>query len=757
LHAHLLALPLFLLVAASGLEFLRTHADSAAGSRRRVIASIVLGFAIAVQALTNAWDLPLLAGLLLLIGFLAALSGGGSPAKDLGRAALSTVAAAAAGLAFVLPLWVRGGKHPGFGWNAEPGARGIDVLTHFGFWIVLAMVWWASSVSAELEKKGAGRAARAAPYGVVLLVLAAGVVSANILCIAGILLFLFALVRIVETPEERLACGFLATAFFLVLFPQKAYLYDRMNTFFKLYFEAWPLFALSTAVLVFGPPRRSGTFSRWPLVFRGVFWVLLAAAAFTSVTAVRGALFAPGNPARHEGEPRMTLDGLRYLELLRPGEYRAVEWLRRTVPGTPVILEAQGASYQEFSRISMLTGIPTVLGWEHHVKQRGNPESEVETRRTVIHQIFSNPGLEGVPELLRRYHVGYVYEGWLERQTYPAAGLKKFSSNPDLFPVAYENPDVRIYRVAGGDQQDVIAPVRETIPVAAEKPREAEEPEERPTIAATPEAGALPFAGMREPRDAAVDDLGRVWVMDFGNSRLRIFSPEGGLLGGWGGRGSGTFNLKEPCGVAIRGEDVYVADTWNGRVQHFTTGGEWKASASELFGPRGVAVAPDGTVWVTDTGNKRLALYDRDLKPIRTIGKLGTGHLEFSDPVGIAVGPSGSVYIADAGNARLQVLDAKGEFVRIAPVGGWSRNVEPHLEIDDDETVYASDTAGDALLVLQPTGEIRERRVTDDAGQKFSRPTGVAIDRKRRILYVVNSGASGVAKISLPKSGGHGP
>ena len=83
-----------------------------------------------------------------------------------------------------------------------------------------------------------------------------------------------------------------------------------------------------------------------------------------------------------------SLDGLRYLNETRPGEYRAVLWLRREVRGTPVLLEAQGDPYQDFSRISMLTGLPTVLGWEHHVKQRGNSEEEIAERRDAIRRLL---------------------------------------------------------------------------------------------------------------------------------------------------------------------------------------------------------------------------------------------------------------------------------------------------------------------------------------------------------------------------------
>ncbi|MGH3087801.1 MAG: hypothetical protein ACRDSJ_10860, partial [Rubrobacteraceae bacterium] len=371
----------------------------------------------------------------------------------------------------------------------------------------------------------------------------------------------------------------------------------------------------------------------------------------------------PGNPSRRGADRSPTLDGLAWLETSRAGEFRAVQWLRRRVPGTPVILEAQGPSYQDFGRISMLTGLPTVLGWDYHVKQRGNPDAAIEERRAAVKHIYSSARADAIEGLLRKYHVGYVYVGWLERETYPPAGLKKFETAKDLFELAYENREARVYRVVGGDTEDVVLPSREALPAPPLAAAPAgDEPEEPPSISESAAPDRVPFWGMREPRDGAVDSEGRLWIADFGNNRLRVFDKDGGYLGGWGGRGSGTYGLREPCGVAIRGEDLYLADTWNGRVQGFKLDGTWTSVASGLYGPRGVALSADGKVWVTDTGNSRVAVFGPNLSEPRFLGKAGAAPLEFNGPVGIADSASGRIYVADVGNKRIQVLEPDGRF-----------------------------------------------------------------------------------------------
>jgi len=561
---------------------------------------------------------------------------------------------------------------------------------------------------------------------------------------AGILLFLIAVLLLSEEKDDRLVFGLIATAFFLVLFPQRYYIADRMNSFFKLYLEAWVLLAITTAVLVFRGSQRRGTFGSWAWPVRIAAVLLFAASVFTGVTAARAAVSRHYAP--YSGP---SLDGLRYLEEQRPGEYRAVLWLNENVRGTPVMLEAQGPSYQDFSRIAMLTGLPTVLGWDYHVKQRGNPESEIQARKDAVRLIYESKDAARIEPLLRRYHVGYVYDGWLERKTYSPAGLKKFAEDKKLFTLVYENREARIYRVVGGDSDDVVtATTREPLPEPTPGGEQVE-PEEPPSILAVSDHADPPFFGLKEPRGVAVDGQSRIWIADFGHSRLRVFDSEGGSLGGWGGRGDGAYGFRELCGVAISGDTLYVADTWNGRLESFSLKGEPKAAAIGLYGPRAVAVAPDGHVWATDTGNHRIVRFDAGLANPFFVGRKGKGPGEFSNPVGIAVGPSGHVYVADTDNRRIQVLNSEGAVLRVLPFPGWDEIAEPHIAVDRDERLYVSDPGAHAVVALDSEGKVLSKRVRDDAGQTLNRPTGLAIDPRTRILYIVNSGNNSVSFIRL--------
>ncbi|MEO6458709.1 MAG: flippase activity-associated protein Agl23, partial [Chloroflexia bacterium] len=196
------------------------------------------------------------------------------------------------------------------------------------------------------------------------------------------------------------------------------------------------------------------------------------------------------------------------------------------------------------------------------------------------------------------------------------------------------------------------------------------------------------------PRGITVGPDGSFYVVDTANMRVQKFDATGkwvALIGAGKGNGDGQFNGFSdeavgtgPGGIAVDpAGNIYVADTWNHRIQKFDKDGKFlgkwgdfislgdAASAndpardSKFFGPRGVAVGPDGNVYVTDTGNKRVQIFDANGKFLRKIDsgmsatKLSPNYAftqqgELNEPVGVAVDSAGNVYVADTNNKRIQ-------------------------------------------------------------------------------------------------------
>lgn len=192
------------------------------------------------------------------------------------------------------------------------------------------------------------------------------------------------------------------------------------------------------------------------------------------------------------------------------------------------------------------------------------------------------------------------------------------------------------------------------------------------------------------PRGLAVAADGSVFVADSRNHRIQHFSSEGELINFWGtfadlsaGQApGGTFN--EPWDVAV-GLDgsVYVTDTWNHRIQQFSPEGEFirmwgyfgQAEKPDAFwGPRGLSVDARGRIYVSDTGNKRIVVFQPDGTYVTQFGSVGLDIGQFDEPVGLAIDAQGLVYVADTWNQRVQVFQSDSEGLNFVPVRQWAIN-----------------------------------------------------------------------------------
>ena len=279
-------------------------------------------------------------------------------------------------------------------------------------------------------------------------------------------------------------------------------------------------------------------------------------------------------------------------------------------------------------------------------------------------------------------------------------------------------------------------------------------------------AGSAP-GELKQPRDVAVAPDGSVVIADTFNHRIQSFTADGRLLASWGTFGAvdqggqpGQFN--EPWGVAVNAAgEVYVADTWNHRVQRFDTAGKllgtWGAFGNgtdllNIWGPRDIAIDGAGLVYVSDTGNKRISVFDAQGTPLRQIGTAGALDGQLDEPVGIAISNAGELYVADAWNRRIEVFALDGSFLRKWDVSGWygqSLFAKPYLTVDSNEHVYFSDPEGFRVFVTDRNG--RPLRSFGDYGtdaSAFSMPTGLAA-ASNGLLYIADADNQRVMRIKI--------
>ncbi len=747
LHAHVLALPFTAAFVAILLLFVTRDRLASFAPRHAAALVGLAGLFFAALEITNGWSTPVYGCLLLFLpgvlwlgtrppGFAA------SARALLGSVFLPAAAVALSAALLARPFWAHFSPPPrNWGREVGPWARPWDF---FNVWALFAALLVPFAFAAW--KTGAaprGRVARAflilAAIALPLSVLSftlhpprlTEARSAGVFTAIAFLVALFAAFRRATDDRLRPALALTALGFAILTGCELIYVWDRMNTIFKFHFETWLLFSLAGA-LAWETFRASKSFAwRAAIVLTG------CAALFTSVTAFAGFLRLDRG-----GWPRGTLDGTAYLLSQSPGDRGAIEWINANVRGLPVLLEAQGPSYQDFTRLSMHTGLPTVLGWDYHVYQRGHAQAEIDRRKADVVTAYTSADEAVVRQILSRTHVALVAVGNLERKTYAGGNLARFEAWTDLLTPVYRNPEIVLFAVKG-----VFSPGAAAAPVRVEE-----------LAASTRRAEILPPADapgrLRQPRGAASDGAGRVWVADFGNQRIQLFGADGSPVLAFGTRGSGPGQFNDPCGIAVAPSGlVFVADTWNGRVQVFDGKGVWQREwGGGFFGPRDIAVDSGGSVFVADTGNGRIARFDAFGHQEAEWGKeAGAGKL--ADPQGLVAAKDGKVYVADNGNGRIAVFDRNGGFVRAFAVAGWRRATfsEPYLALDAKGILWAS---------VPLEGEVRGytlegRLVTTLRGkdlpaeQRFEKPSGLALLPKSRLFVADLEGRFAI--VPLPK------
>jgi uncharacterized membrane protein len=114
------------------------------------------------------------------------------------------------------------------------------------------------------------------------------------------------------------------------------------------------------------------------------------------------------------------------------------------ISGQPTILEAQGDSYTDYERISSNTGLPTVFGWTVHEWLWRGTYDIVPPRIADVENLYQSKDMTKTKQLLKEYHIQYVYIGDMEWTKYPNLDEQKFN---ELGKVVYQNSSVKIYKI----------------------------------------------------------------------------------------------------------------------------------------------------------------------------------------------------------------------------------------------------------------------------------------------------------------------
>jgi len=265
---------------------------------------------------------------------------------------------------------------------------------------------------------------------------------------------------------------------------------------------------------------------------------------------------------------------------------------------------------------------------------------------------------------------------------------------------------------------------------------------------------------LADPFGIAVDDEGVVYVADAGESnRIQKIAPEGTvttLAGGSEGfaDGAGTqASFHTPSSLAIDSAgNLYVADTGNNRIRKVTPEGivstiagdgnagyvDGPAAQAQFNGPIGVAIDSTGNLYVADTYNGRIRMISTD-------GHVTTLAGAFDTPCAVVVAGDGSVIVADTGNNQLQKISSDGNVSRLN-LPDLSRPIG--LAITYDNFLYVTELGRSGVIQITP-----DNASYTIASREFNQPTGVTVKANTNELYVADSGNYLIRKL-VPQTDG---
>ena len=221
---------------------------------------------------------------------------------------------------------------------------------------------------------------------------------------------------------------------------------------------------------------------------------------------------------------------------------------------------------------------------------------------------------------------------------------------------------------------------------------------------------------MQNPRAMHVQEDGKLLVADTGNNRLQFLDSDGSHDYFFGRKGDQNGQFDQLSGVAVSDNgNIYVADTKNNRIQIFNSDGIYlnafgqkgeldedhnPPQLGQFNQPTAVMFNSKEELYVLDSRNKRIQIFEKDGAPLRQIGAYGD-LVEFDWPVDMALDESDNLYVADRGSHTVKVIDSDGELITEFGSDGQGRSYFPKLSAisASNGQIYVADYDRDEISV----------------------------------------------------------
>ncbi|MCB0094104.1 MAG: hypothetical protein KDE46_00235 [Caldilineaceae bacterium] len=301
------------------------------------------------------------------------------------------------------------------------------------------------------------------------------------------------------------------------------------------------------------------------------------------------------------------------------------------------------------------------------------------------------------------------------------------------------------------------------------------------------------------PRDITIDEMGYIYILEYGKHHVRKFAPDGTLSMTWGGvPGDGDDQFNSPVSLAIHGDRAYVADLGNYRIQILDINngflghwGEKSTGSAQVIPSEGYVVDPDYNLYIPDRsghivklgpdgailkswGNldfssiphafmlpKEIALYGRDYlymidysaNYLDVFGVSGEDlqyidSLQVSSPSGVAAGKTGEIYVASTGSKSLQVFKVESNnLITVTSIVSWTDISTGLTEtftslydvtVDTENNIYVADASSHRVIKFRWSNNtiVHDQTWSDDGSSTGLRsPVFIGADQ-RGYVYI---------------------
>lgn len=252
-----------------------------------------------------------------------------------------------------------------------------------------------------------------------------------------------------------------------------------------------------------------------------------------------------------------------------------------------------------------------------------------------------------------------------------------------------------------------------------------------------------------ESRSVFVDD-DRIYISDTSNHRVVVFDYNGKFLSKFGDVTQGDWpGMSFPYGLTKVDDRIYVADAGAMRVLVFDLEGNFLSyfATDILIKPVNI-VFHDEHFYITDVSRQQIVILDREGKEVLSFGRFGRegkpGELNY--PNGLAVDESGQIYVADTNNSRIQVFNNDGEFLASwqgkDDSGAGFLTAPMNVTLDRENNLYVADPITKRIIVLNQEGTVSYIIKNVPEGRNtgsFSLPSGVYVDSNDQ-LFISDTG-----------------